>query len=130
MLFHLCMTLYADARKPYGLIRKIEGWSIIDRNNITLHKKIMTGLAAQSKNLYPVINNHYWGAVSANGEEIVHCVFDSLVEITKPFGSVNLKISTASSMPVKIGSVAPQTLPIHLINNQLVCAETSHRIFS
>lgn len=121
-------SLYAheNALRAY---RKIEGWSIIDRNNITLTKKNYDWIGAQNKNLYPVMNNHYWGLLSASGEEIVHCVFDSLVEVTNDRVVVKFKNHYGIINTREEWLVAPQTQPIHLINNQMYSQKQSPNIF-
>ena len=121
-------SLYAheNALRAY---RKIEGWSIIDRNNITLTKKNYDWIGVQNKNHYPVMNNHYWGLLSASGEEIVHCVFDSLVEVTNDLVVVKFKNQYGIINNREDWLVAPQTQPINLINHQLYSQKQSPNIF-
>jgi len=109
--------------------RKIEGWSIIDRNNKTLTKRNYDWIGAQNKNLYPVTNNHYWGLLSANGDEIVHCVFDSLVEVLNDLVVVKFKNQYGIINTREDWLVAPQTQPIHLINDQMYSQKQSPNIF-
>jgi len=121
-------SLYADenALRAY---RKIEGWSLIDRNNITLTKKNYDWIGARNKTLYPVMNNRYWGLLSASGEEIVHCVFDSLVEVTNDLVVVKFKNQYGIINNREDWLVAPQTQPINLINNQMYSQKQSPNIF-
>jgi WG containing repeat len=109
--------------------RKIEGWSLIDRHNVTLTKKNYDWIGPQNKNLYPVINNHYWGILSATGEEIVHCVFDSLVEVSNDLLVVKFKNQYGIINTREDWLVAPQTQPLHLINHQLYSQKQSPNIF-
>jgi WG containing repeat len=120
-------SLYAGD-KVLRAFRKIEGWSLIDRNNVTLTLKNYDWIGSQKKNLLPVINNHYWGVVSITGEEIVHCVFDSLVEISNDLLVVKFKNQYGIINSHEDWLVAPQPLPIHLINNQLYSQKQSSNI--
>jgi hypothetical protein len=111
-------SLFADTNMLRAY-RKIEGWSIIDEQNHTLTQKNYDWIGKQVNSLFPVINNHYWGAVSAHGEEVVHCVFDSLVEIGNDLLVVKFKGQFGIINARGNWIVAPQALPMHLINDQL-----------
>ncbi len=117
---------HKDALRAY---RKIEGWSLIDRNNNTLTQKNYDWVSAQSSNLFPVINNHYWGALSITGEEIIHCVYDSLVEITPDLLVVKFKNQYGIINTHGNWIIAPQLIPMHLINNVLYSQKESQNIF-
>lgn len=120
-------SLFADV----GVLRayrKIEGWSLIDHNNHNLTQKNYDWVGGQIKSLFPTINNHYWGAISVNGEEIIHCVFDSLVEISSDQLVVKFKNQYGIINARGNWIVAPQSLPMHLINNQLYSQHESQNI--
>ncbi len=111
-------SLYADAN-TLRAYKKIEGWSLLNLTNKTLTQKNYDWIGAQYKNLYPVMNNHYWGVLSTTGDEIVHCVFDSLVEIVNDQLVVKFKNQYGIINTQEDWLVAPQSLPIKLINDQL-----------
>jgi len=121
-------SLYAD-RKELRAFRKIEGWSLIDRKNNTLTQKNYDGIAAQNNHVFPVTNNHYWGAVNASGNEIIHCVFDSLIEISDDMLVVKFKSQYGIINKNENWIVPPQAQPIHLINNQLYFQRDAYNIF-
>ena len=98
---------------------RIEGWSLIDLNNNSLSQKNYDRICDQVRSLFPVINNHFWGALSVTGEEVVHCVFDSLVEIGTDLLVVKFKNQYGIINHRGNWVIAPQALPMHLINNRL-----------
>ncbi len=111
-------SLRAD-QKALQAFRKIEGWSLIDRASNTLSQKNYDWIGAQNKNLFPVMNNHFYGAVSTSGKEIIHCVYDSLVEISTDLMVVKFKNQYGIINTHEDWLVAPQPQPLHLINNLL-----------
>jgi hypothetical protein len=117
-------SLFAEAN-ALRAYRKIEGWSIIDSNNHNLTQKNYDWIGGQTKSLFPAINNHYWGAISVTGEEVIHCVFDSLVEINSDLLVVKFKNQYGIINHRGNWIVAPQVLPMHLINNQLYAQQES-----
>jgi len=121
-------TLYAEgiALRAY---RKIEGWSLIDLANNKLTQKNYDWIGSQNQKLFPVINNHYWGAVNENGEEIIHCVFDSLVQFKNNLVVVKFKNQYGVININEDWIIAPQAKPIHLINDQLYSQKQPPNIF-
>lgn len=111
-------SLYADG-ETLRAYRKIEGWSLIDRSNNTLTQKHYDRIAAKHHDLFPVMNNHHWGALNTTGDEMVHCVFDSLVEISGNLLVVKFKNQYGIINTNEDWLVAPQSHPIHLVNEQL-----------
>jgi hypothetical protein len=97
--------------------QRIEGWSLIDSDNHSLTHKYYDWIGSSQENLFPVINNHYWGAINNRGEEVIHCVFDSLIQITQDFIVVKFRGSYGIINPQQTWLVAPQKLPIKIINN-------------
>lgn len=111
-------SLYADGN-VLRAFRKIEGWSLINRNNKSLTQKNYDSIGPRNKNIFPIINNHYWGILDIEGQEIVHCVFDSLVEVSNDLLVVKFKNQYGIINTREEWLVAPQPQPIHLINDQL-----------
>jgi hypothetical protein len=97
--------------------QRIEGWSLIDSDNHSLTHKYYDWIGPSQENIFPVINNHYWGAINNRGEEVIHCVFDSLIQITQDFIVVKFRGSYGIINPQQTWLVAPQKLPIKIINN-------------
>jgi hypothetical protein len=121
-------SIFAD-KKALRAYRKIEGWTLINHSNQILTQKNYDGIARQTNEIFPVTNNHYWGAVSAMGAEIIHCVFDSLVEIADELLVVKFKSQYGIINKSEHWLVAPQTKPIHLINNQIYSQQDTQNIF-
>jgi hypothetical protein len=95
----------------------IEGWSLINSNNHSLTYKYYDWIGPRQENLFPVINNHYWGAINDQGEEVIHCVFDSLIQITQDLIVVKFRGLYGVINSQQTWMVAPQKLPIKIINN-------------
>jgi len=121
-------SLFAD-RDALRAYQKIEGWSLIDLKNKTLTQKNYDWIGPQINSLFPVMNNHFWGATSATGEEIIHCVYDSLVEVANTLLVVKFKNQYGIINTNENWIVAPQSQPIHLINEQLYSQLTHPNIF-
>ncbi len=109
--------------------KKIEGWSLIDLNNKTLTPKNYDWIGQPINNLFPAMNNHYRGAISTTGDEIIHCVFDSLVEISHDLLVVKFKNQFGIINRREDWLVAPQTERIHLINEQVYAQHQFPNIF-
>jgi hypothetical protein len=107
----------ATDKNTLRAFQRIEGWSLIDSDNHSLTHKYYDWIGPSQENLFPVINNHYWGAINNRGEEVIHCVFDSLIEITQDFIVVKFRGSYGIINPQQTWLVAPQKLPIKIINN-------------
>ncbi len=121
-------TLYAQGN-VLRAYRKIEGWSLIDNSNKPLTQKNYDWIGSQNQNLFPVINNHYWGAINVTGEEIVHCVFDSIVQISSDRVVVKFKNQYGIINTHEDWLVAPQAKSVDLINDQLYSQQESPNIF-
>ncbi len=121
-------TLYADGN-AFRAYRKIEGWSLINWVNKSLTQKNYDWIGSPNKNLFPVMNNHYWGALDVNGEEVIHCVFDSLVQIANDLMVVKFKNQYGIINTHEDWLVAPQPKPIQLINDQLYSQKQSPNVF-
>lgn len=109
-------SLVADADRIRAY-QHIEGWSLLTSENSTLTKNYYDWIGPRTGNLYPVINNHHWGLINNKGEEIVHCVYDSLIEIQKDIITVKFRGSYGVINTQENWLVAPQPLPIKIINN-------------
>ncbi|HTF30065.1 MAG TPA: WG repeat-containing protein, partial [Flavitalea sp.] len=55
-------------------------WVILDSQGKTITEKHYEYLLPFNGKFYPVRNRNYWGAVNADGKEIITCVHDSLVQ--------------------------------------------------
>jgi hypothetical protein len=55
-------------------------WVILDSHAKQLTEKMYEEIGPFNGKFYPVKNRGYWGAVNTNGDEIITCVHDSLVQ--------------------------------------------------
>jgi hypothetical protein len=57
-------------------------WSLRDTLGQRKHAKSYDLLVPKQGSIFPAVKNGYWGALDANGKELIACVYDSLVEIS------------------------------------------------
>ncbi|MEQ1586311.1 MAG: WG repeat-containing protein [Cyclobacteriaceae bacterium] len=97
--------------------KKTAGWSLTDVRQSVKTQKNYNWIASKMQGIYPVRNYGYWGALNEAGEEIIHCVFDSLFEISatqlvvkfkNQFGIINMREDWL---------VAPQPFELRLVND-------------
>ncbi len=113
----------------FRAFKKTEGWQLVDGNNKPLTQKNYDWIGPIKNNLYPAEDNHYQGALNETGEEIIHCVFDSLVEISDDLLVVKFKNQFGIINTREDWVVAPQAHPLHLINNQLYAQQQPLNLF-
>jgi hypothetical protein len=104
----------ADSFRAY---KKGEGWSLIDLLNKPKTTKQYDWIGAKQKEIYPVINFRYWGALSSTGEEAIHCVYDSLVEISTDQVVVKFRNQYGIISTDEKWLVSPQPFPLRLVQN-------------
>jgi uncharacterized protein YlzI (FlbEa/FlbD family) len=74
-------------------------------------------LKVQQAGIYPVKNNGYWGALNENGIETIHCIFDSLLNISDTQIIVRFKNQFGIISKTEDWLVPPQPYPLQLVND-------------
>jgi hypothetical protein len=97
--------------------KKTTGWSLLDISHTIKTQKSYEWIGTPYNNLYPVKNNGFWGALNEDGEEIIHCVFDSLLEISNDHLVVKFKNKFGIIDSQENWLVAPQSYPLRIIND-------------
>jgi len=97
--------------------KKTTGWSLLDLHNSIKTHKNYEWIGENYHHFYPVKHNGYWGAVNSDGEEIIHCVFDSLQEISTNRLVVKFKNQYGIISFQEDWLVAPQPFPLRLVND-------------
>lgn len=97
--------------------RKTDGWSLTNLAQSFKTQKNYDRIETRAENLYPVKNYGYWGALNEAGEEIIHCVFDSLFEISKNQVVVKFKNQFGIINSQEDWLVAPQAYELKLVND-------------
>lgn len=98
-------------------LRKTEGWFLTDINQTFRSQKNYQRIENPKAQLYPVKSNGYWGTLNEQGIETIHCVFDSLLEISDTQVLVKFKNQFGIISKTEDWLVPPQPYPLHLIND-------------
>ncbi len=97
--------------------KKSEGWSLTDIRQTFKTQKNYDRIVPKVSGVYPVKNYGYWGALNETGEEIIHCVFDSLLEISNHQLVVKFKNQFGIINSRENWLVAPQPFELQLVND-------------
>ncbi len=104
----------SDSFRAY---KKGEGWALVDLLNKPKTQKQYDWLGAKQNEIYPVKNFGYWGAINSTGIETIHCVYDSLIEISSEQVVVSFKNQYGIISTNEKWLVPPQSFPLHLVND-------------
>jgi hypothetical protein len=99
------------------VLRKTEGWFLTNRKQTFRSPKNYQQIENQQAGIYPVKNNGYWGALNQWGAETIHCVFDSLLEISAKQVVVKFKDQYGIISIMEDWLVPPQPHPLILVND-------------
>lgn len=110
---------YDSIAIDYPFVRTLShtGWALTDINKTFSSFKSYAQMDALQNGLFPVKSNSYWGALSTSGDETIHCVFDSLLEISANQVVVKFKGQYGIISPREEWLVAPQKHPLKLVND-------------
>jgi hypothetical protein len=110
---------YDSIAMDYPFVRMLSpaGWSLTDVNKSFSSYKSYSQIGRQQNGLFPVESNSYWGALSSTGDEAIHCVFDSLLEISANHVVVKFKGQFGIISPREEWLVAPQKHLLKLVND-------------
>jgi hypothetical protein len=97
--------------------KKNGGWSLMDIRQSFKTQKNYDRIETPVNGIYPVNNFGYWGALNEAGEEIIHCVFDSLFEISRNQLVVKFKNQFGIITTQEDWLVAPQSYTLKLVND-------------
>jgi hypothetical protein len=105
----------------FRAFQRVEGWALVDLNHQVKTQKRYDWIGKPKGGLFPVINNHHWGALDKEGEEMIHCVYDSLTDITENAIAVKYKGQYGIITDKQDWLVAPQANKIQLITPEIYC---------
>jgi hypothetical protein len=97
--------------------KKNGGWSLMDIRLSFKTQKNYDWIGTPVNGIYPVNNFGYWGVLNEAGEEIIHCVFDSLLEISRNQLVVKFKNQFGIITIHEDWLVAPQSYTLKLVND-------------
>ncbi len=105
------------SEKLFRAFKKASGWSLVTIDNEIKTQKNYDWIGDHQQGLYPIKNNGFWGALNSEGEEIIHCVFDSLHEILEERLAVKFRGQYGIIDSKENWLVAPQPFQLQLVND-------------
>ncbi len=107
-----------------------QGWSLIDKNGKEKTYKSYAYLGGASlRNLHPSNYKGYWGLLDQNGDEVIHCVYDSLIQFSNELLVVKFKGKYGIINAREDWLVAPQAHPMEIVKDGLYLLRTPKNIF-
>lgn len=105
------------------------GWSVYDTFGVKKTVRLYDRIYEYNEKFFPVISQGYFGAVNRYGEEFIHCVYDSLLDVSREQVVVKFKglygiISIREEWLVK-----PQLHPLKLLNDDRYLQLEGNMIF-
>jgi hypothetical protein len=97
---------------------KYKGWQLLDTLGKVKSKKSYEFIGEFDGVSYKVHSKGYWGLLHANGDEIIHCVFDSITERKAQLLVVKLKGQYGIIDANENWKLPPQPYPLRLVNDQ------------
>lgn len=92
-------------------------WVILDSEGNQITEKVYEEIGAFNGKFFPVKNRGYWGAVNRNGDEIITCVHDSLVQESDDHVVVKFKGQYGVIGLDERWMVTPQPHPLKVVSD-------------
>ncbi|GIL22687.1 MAG: hypothetical protein BroJett042_12000 [Bacteroidota bacterium] len=110
---------YDSVVVDYPFVRTLahSGWALTDVHQSFTSFKSYTQIDDLQHELFPVKSNLHWGALTTRGDEVIHCVYDSLLEISATQLVVKFKNQFGIISPREDWIIAPQKYPLKLVND-------------
>lgn len=107
-------SLKGDGRNILAFTKSI-GWQLIDVNGLVKTDKYYQ-LLEPNQELYVARHRNFEGLVDGDGKEILHCVFDSILQVNGTMAAVKFKGQYGVMDFHENWKVAPQPYPLRLVN--------------
>jgi len=104
-------------KEGFRVFQKNSGWHLLDSLGKVQTKKSYTRIEQFNGTTWKCRSGIYWGLVTTKGEEIVHCVFDSIGDRTTNLVAVKFKGQYGIIDIKENWRLAPQPYPIRLAND-------------
>jgi hypothetical protein len=104
-------------------------WLLLDTAGKTIAPKNYEFIAPFNGSFFPVKNKNFWGAINSQGQEIIACVHDSIIQHVQDhivvqfkgnYGIINLKEDWV---------VTPQTFKLTILDNERYIQQTERTTF-
>lgn len=102
---------------PYVRTLSNSGWELATINGQFASYKTYLKIQGLQNGLFAVKSKLHWGAITPQGDETIHCVFDSLLEISKNHVVVKFRNQYGIISPREEWIVAPQSHILKLVND-------------
>jgi WG containing repeat len=96
---------------------KYKGWQLLDSMGNVQSKKFYDYMGELDGASFNVLSKGYWGVLNLNGDEVIHCVFDSITDRHSQMVAVKFKGQYGVMDVHENWKVAPQPYPIQLVND-------------
>ncbi len=96
---------------------KADGWLLLDKNGTVKTARAYRSIHQFDSFTWKVRNGSYWGLLNQDGNEVVHCVFDSIGDRTNQLVAVKFKGLYGIIDLHENWILAPQPYPIRLAND-------------
>jgi len=96
---------------------KADGWLLLDKNGTVKTARAYRSIHQFDCSTWKVRNGIYWGLLNQDGNEVVHCVFDSIGDRTNQLVAVKFKGLYGIIDLHENWILAPQPYPIRLAND-------------
>ena len=96
---------------------KADGWLLLDKNGTVKTARAYRSIHQFDSSTWKVRNGIYWGLLNQDGNEVVHCVFDSIGDRTNQLVAVKFKGLYGIIDLHENWILAPQPYPIRLAND-------------
>jgi hypothetical protein len=57
-----------------------DGWILLDSTGKSLHSKMYDAILPFNGSFFPVISRNFWGAINREGQQILSCTYDSILQ--------------------------------------------------
>ena len=112
------------------IVKTVQGWSLLNEYGKAVSYKNYTALLTAPD--FPLLyarDRHYWGMINEAGDEVVHCVFDSIQQILHNRLVVKFKNQFGVINTQEDWIIAPQPHPITLLSDSLYLLHTPDNVF-
>ncbi len=104
-------------KKEIQAFTKYRGWQLLDSIGNVKSEKFYDFIDGFDGANYRVQSKGYWGLMNVNGDEIIHCVFDSITDRQSQMVAVKFKGQYGIMDVRENWKLAPQPYPIQLVND-------------
>jgi len=124
-------SLLWDGELAFGLdqLTGKKQWSVFNIAEKTKAPKKYDSVERLNNTFIKIKKNGYFGLLTREGREIIHCVYDSILELKKDLVCILFKGQFGIVSVNEDWILPPQTFPIQLVNSQFFLEHQSRNVF-